>query len=160
MDSRVNILAARIINEIEKLKQLHDQHLADFPETPENEPTNVEKAAIGYTLHNFYNGCENIFRAVSEYYENNLNSPRYHRDLLERMTLDIPKIRPRLISDRLFVDLDDFLAFRHKFRHLYSFEIEWEKEKQVLDKYNSTHKKMLRELQQFLELLDRLMEGD
>mgnify|MGYP001821978684 CR=1 FL=1 len=33
-----------------------------------------------------------------------------------------------LIDDDLYRLFDDFRAFRHKFRHLYSFELDWERE--------------------------------
>ena len=31
-----------------------------------------DRGAIGYYLYNFYNGCENIFRAISRFFENDL----------------------------------------------------------------------------------------
>ena len=139
MDNRINVLIAKVSSELAKLKKLKAQHDSDFPQNPEKEPSYTQKAAIGYNLHNFYNGCENIFRNISEYYENNLSGSRFHKDLLERMTFDIPKIRPRIISDALFDPLSEFLAFRHKFRHMYSFELNWERERRILDQLDDTY---------------------
>jgi len=31
-----------------------------------------DKGGIGYLLHNFYNGCENIFRSIACFFENDL----------------------------------------------------------------------------------------
>ena len=39
------------------------------------------------------------------------------------MTLDIPRVRPRLFTKSTIVLLDPFLAFRHRFRNLYLFDL-------------------------------------
>jgi len=41
------------------------------------------------------------------------------------MKLEVPGFRPRVIDDSLYRLLDDFRAFRHKFRHSYAFELDW-----------------------------------
>ena len=123
-------------------------------------PTNFEKSAIGYLLHNFYNGCENTFKNISQFFENNLSSNKYHRELLERMTLEIEGIRPRVISSQLYILLDDFLGFRHKFRHSYSFELDWSREKIVLDKFDQTYTYFINEIKDFLKVLKNIIEDE
>jgi hypothetical protein len=41
------------------------------------------------------------------------------------MTLDIPGVRPPLLRRETAHVLDEFLRFRHLFRNLYGFELEW-----------------------------------
>ena len=123
-----------------------------------NNPDNFEKSAIGYLLHNFYNGCENIFKNISSFFENNLAANKYHRELLERMTLEIEDIRPRVISNELYILLDDFLGFRHKFRHSYSFELDWEREKLVLDKFDKTYTLFRKEINNFIKELKDIFQ--
>ena len=159
MDSRINVLIAKMTNELAKLARLKKDHDEDFGSGITGVPSKLEKAAIGYNLHNFYNGCENVFRMISDYYENNLSAGRFHKDLLERMTLEIPKIRPRVITDELFECLSEFLAFRHRFRHMYSFEINWEREKIVLGKFELAYGMFVKETNLFLAMLEELI-GD
>ena len=109
MDSRINVLIAKMTNELAKLARLKKDHYEDFGSGIAGVRSKTEKAAISYNLHNFYNGCENIFRMISDYYENILMAGRFHKDLLERMTLEIPKIRPCVITDELF----ECLSFGH-----------------------------------------------
>ena len=75
----------------------------------------TSRRAQGSILHDFYNCCERIFRRIAE--DINGGEPedpeRWHRRLLARMTMEITDIRPRVISDELAAELDDYLGFRH-----------------------------------------------
>ena len=44
--------------------------------------------------------------------------------------------RPALIDEELYRLLDDFRGFRHTFRHAYAFELDWEKERLVAEKFS------------------------
>ena len=50
--------------------------------------------------------------------------PRYHRELLQRMHLDIPGIRPRLLHTPGYQLLNELRGFRHIFRHAYDYELD------------------------------------
>ena len=158
MKDKIRLLEAKIISELNKIEDLKDE-LDGLKETLNLEkPSNFEKAAIGYSLHNFYNGCENIFKNISQFFENNFTTNRYHRELLERMILEIEGIRPRVISDELFLILEDFLGFRHKFRHSYSFELDWDREKLVLNKFDKAFNLLNKEINKFIKLLKAIRE--
>ncbi len=49
------------------------------------------------------------------------------------MKLDISGIRPALISEKCFYLLEELRAFRHFFRHAYSYEINVQKLKAILE---------------------------
>lgn len=159
MKEKIKLLEAKIVSELNKIKVLKKE-LDELKKTLNlKNPNNFEKAAIGYSLHNFYNGCENIFKNISQFFENNFTTYRYHRDLLERMILEIDGIRPRVISDELYLILEDFLGFRHKFRHSYSFELDWDREKLVLDKFDKAFSLFNKEINRFIDLL-KVIEED
>lgn len=40
------------------------------------------------------------------------------------MTLDVPTLRPAVLDRATAAALDPFLAFRHRFRNLYEFDLE------------------------------------
>ncbi|MGB9887889.1 MAG: hypothetical protein ACPLRW_12990, partial [Moorellales bacterium] len=44
---------------------------------------------------------------------------RWHKQLLNRMTLEVPEVRPPVISKDLARTLDEYLRFRHVFRNVY-----------------------------------------
>ncbi|MFH1091775.1 MAG: hypothetical protein V1742_09430, partial [Pseudomonadota bacterium] len=69
----------------------------------------------------------NIFKRVSAAFEGGLRSSQYwHSDLIESMSKPRPN-RPALLSGSLRETLEEYLDFRHFFRHAYSFDLNWEK---------------------------------
>ena len=72
------------------------------------------------------------------------------------MKLEIRGFRPRVISDELYLILEDFRGFRHKFRHSYSYELDWEKERIVALKLEKAHEMVQNEVLQFLEHLKKI----
>ena len=123
---------------------------------PPEEVSQYDRAAIGYYLHSFYNGCENIFDAVARFFENDISSGAWHTNLLKRMTLDIPGFRPPVIDEELFQLLDDFRGFRHKFRYSYTFDLDWEKERLVGKKLQTTFQMFRKQIEEFISLLEEL----
>ncbi len=130
------MLKADVADELRKIERLEaafgeaEQKLA----LPPDEVGAYDRAAIGFFLHNFYNGCENIFKAIARFLENDLGPQTWHADLLKRMKLEIKGYRPAVIDEELYMLLEDFRGFRHVFRHSYSFELDWERERMVARK--------------------------
>ena len=48
----------------------------------------------------------------------------WHRQLLERMRLDLTPIRPAVIDSEIYDKLDEMLRFRHVFRTLYGYTLD------------------------------------
>ena len=84
----------------------------------------LDYAALAYTIHNIYGVIEGYCLRVAKFYENGIVGESWHSDLLQRMSLAVPELRPALIDRELWFMLDDLRAFRHKFRHLYARPIE------------------------------------
>ena len=161
MRADIELIRADIHNELEKIEKVYGEFnlWKGKLDLGPKEISNSDKTVIGYLLHNFYNGCENIFRSIGRFFENELEGTAWHRDLLKRMTLEIRGFRPRVISDDLYVLLDDFRGFRHKFRHSYSFELDWEREKVVAAKFSGALDLLKRDVGGFLRRLDAIGEG-
>jgi hypothetical protein len=87
----------------------------------------LDWAALGYTIHNFYNSVEAYCLLIAKFFENDLDPRTWHRDLLRRMTLDIAGVRPRLLDRELAAALDEFRAFRHVFRNVYGATLDPER---------------------------------
>ncbi len=152
----VEFLRADVSDELDKLARLAKEFSLVEDKLAEDELSNYDRGAIGYLLHNFYNGCENIFRSIARFFENDLGDDSWHRDLLKRMTLEVPGFRPRVIDETLYRLLDDFRAFRHKFRHSYSFELDWERERLVARRFRTAEGLLRRQLAGFLAKLGEL----
>ena len=85
----------------------------------------AELDSLGYSLHNIFNALENCFEQISLSFENHVRDhTRWHRELLEKMFLDIPPLRPNVLPEQLRSLLGDLLGFRHLFRHAYELKID------------------------------------
>ena len=80
----------------------------------------LDLMVLGACLHGLYNAVEAYFLRVAKFFENNIDDAAWHRDLLDRMRIDIPDIRPALIADGSLAErIDELRRFRHLFRNLY-----------------------------------------
>lgn len=85
----------------------------------------LDWGALGFTLHNVYGILENYFLRVSKFFENSLPSDRWHKALAEKMALEIPGVRPALLSDSsLRRGTIELLKFRHRIRNLYGEDLD------------------------------------
>jgi len=117
-------------------------------------PNLTELSALALVLHSFYNGVENIFRRVAT--ELGSGAPRgqfWHRRLLDSMKQPATA-RPALISEQLAERLDEYLQFRHLFRHSYGFDLGWNSMKPLALECQDTLKQLEWELDRFLETAD------
>jgi uncharacterized protein YutE (UPF0331/DUF86 family) len=73
----------------------------------------------------FYTAIEDLLKQIAKSFENHIDTmSNFHKELLLRMNMEIPKIRPQIISKESFGFLDKLRAFRHFVRHAYDCELE------------------------------------
>lgn len=114
-------LAAVLYRDLEAVTQI-EGHAAGLPETG---LTREQLDSLGFALHNLYNALENSFTQISLTFENHIKDQgRWHRELLEKMLLEVPPLRPRVMPLENRVLLADLLGFRHVFRHAYEFTLD------------------------------------
>jgi len=162
INPNIELLRADVEDELARIAQL-EQVLASVRDRLTLEPEQVppyDRGAIGYLLHNFYNGCENIFRRIAAFFENDIGAGSWHADLLRRMRLTIDGYRPAVIDDELYRLLEDFRGFRHVFRNAYSFELDWERERLVALRFERAASLLRAQVKAFLARLDELDRPD
>jgi len=126
---------AQVQRLLEKVKQTGDQ---DYIGT------------IALHLHSFYNGVERIFYGVAKSVDNSVpESEDWHRQLLIQMTLSIPNIRPALIREQTYHELNQFRGFRHVVRSNYAYELEAERVLALAEKLIVANQLFLQDWQQF-----------
>ncbi|MXZ71021.1 MAG: hypothetical protein F4Z04_05885 [Acidobacteria bacterium] len=109
--------------------------------------------SLGYQLHNLYSAFEQLLEEVARSFENRIEAAGYHSDRIRRMRLDIPGIRPALLSERTALDLDELRRFRHRFRHAYAAELDPEKIAALAGKTRQIREDFARDLERFLARL-------
>ena len=149
------ILQLSVEDEISKLKLL-DKEKEDLLK---KKPSNYVLRAGGSILHDFYTGIEKIFEGIAKEVDRRLPmGEEWHSELLHQMTLDIPGLRPPVISPPMEKKLREYLGFRHLFRRRYGFELDWEKLKSLLVKMSPILFRFNAEITKFFEKLNSLAE--
>lgn len=80
--------------------------------------------ACGFELNRAYNVLEKSFERICVAFENHFEKQgNYHDRLIERVSLDIPHLRPAFLppTERAFVR--ELKGFRHVFRHAYDLQL-------------------------------------
>jgi hypothetical protein len=82
----------------------------------------------------------------------------WHSELLRQMTLDIPGLRPPVITASTEKKLRKYLGFRHLFRKRYGFELDWQKLKKLLLGVPQVRTQLGEDIGKFFEDLDSIFE--
>jgi len=107
--------------------------------------------SIAYQIHNLYCGAEDLLKVVAHYFENNIdNHSQWHSLLLQRMLIEVPGIRPALLSSHSYGILNSLRGFRHFFRHAYGSSIESEQLQINLNKALALKQYLEDDIHQFL----------
>ena len=84
--------------------------------------------ALAGHLQAFYTGCETVIsRALEKFDGLPDEGPDSHVRLVQQAALDVPGLRPPVLSTETAEALHPYRAFRHFFRHAYGVELVWEK---------------------------------
>jgi hypothetical protein len=78
-------------------------------------------------LESAYTAIETLFVRVSQAFENHLIADRWHADLLDKMVLEIPGVRPRVIAAETQTRLRELMRFRHFTRYYFELDYDWRK---------------------------------
>lgn len=82
-------------------------------------------AGVAYALHNLYCALENSFEQISRTFENHVvDREQWHRELMLKMFLAIPNVRPAVFPESARPLLNELRSFRHMFRHSYDFQLD------------------------------------
>ena len=150
-----------LIAHIEKHLYLLDETMADIiaaetKDIPMLGRTSRAAVLLAGLLENYYTCAETIFVRVSQFFENHLTPERWHRDLLERMNLEIGDIRPRLLSSESYQDLLELMRFRHFKRYYFGTAYDWDRLEELSKRAKRVHKKVNTDIREFIKFLKAL----
>ncbi len=135
---------ARVDREVEAIGALE-------AEAPGNE---TARWALAAHLQAFYTGIEAILVRVAETFEGNApGGSDSRREVLRRSGLDVPSLRPKVLSAESVASLLPYLAFRHFFRHAYGVELEWDKMSAKVARAREAWERVARDLDAFRSFL-------
>lgn len=108
-------------------------------------------------LHNFYTGCERILKLIAKEANGILSQDfDWHKRLLAQMALEIPHLRPAVISAATRTALEELLSFRHIVRNLYVYELKPERVEELVKVALNLHPRLAQEIKTFIALLENI----
>ncbi|MBN1422324.1 MAG: hypothetical protein JXP34_26350 [Planctomycetes bacterium] len=126
--------------------------LAKAPATPGE----AECMAFSGFLHHIYTGIEGIFERIALALDGSVpGGPRWHRDLKRAMALEMAGIRPAVLREETVRQLEEYLAFRHFFRHAYAIEPDWTRIGPLVRNLPSVFAMVEQDLHRFLDGVSR-----
>jgi hypothetical protein len=135
------------LEEINSLFELYKDELLALKQ----KPNLMEVTAFAGVLHSFYNGVEKIFLVIAKNIDKEMpDDSKWHKALLLQMTTD-NESRCAVLSQEMKDRLLDYLAFRHFFRHTYSFRLDWEEMEDLIKSINDVWRKFKSEIVGFLK---------
>ena len=126
----------KVVEELEKVKDISDKE-------------QVVLAGIGAYIQNIYSGMENIFKQLLIY--KNVPIPTtstWHKDLLNL------SVKYGFITNAIAQKVGKYLFFRHFFVHSYSFLIEEEKLKPLVENAFDVYNEFKKQILNYLERID------
>lgn len=126
-------LAIRIRQELDELERVLER-VSEGWQRARRSNDDYYLDGVALNLHGFYSGLERIFMLISAIIDCDLpQGENWHTLLLEKMTNEIPRVRPAVISKEISRRLNEYRGFRHVVRNVYTYRFDSTKvEKLVL----------------------------
>ncbi len=156
-DSEHGVLSGEIKNTLDIIGVLYakyEKFLVEEFKTLGKKP--ITAAYLADILNSFYTCLETLFLRISHYFENQLDNERWHQDLLDKMTIEIPDIRIAAISSESSGKLKELLRFRHFRRYYFEMEYDWDKLDYLQKKFVELERPLKRDLEGFHDFLKAL----
>ncbi len=150
------VLAERIrkeLDDIERLVARANRALSTANRSPQDADLFLDSASLN--MHDIYSGFERVFRQIAATVDGTVpGSTEWHRELLEQMGLDLPKVRPPVLTLESLRRLDEYLRFRHVVRNVYTFSLDPERIGRLVVELEPVFQQVKQELYAFADFLE------
>ncbi|MGE5838782.1 MAG: hypothetical protein ACM34H_02535 [Deltaproteobacteria bacterium] len=115
---------------------------------------------VALNLHSFYTAIESLFEDIARTVDVALpEGANWHQELLLQMSAELRGSRPAVIRTSTRNCLDDYRAFRHLVRNVYSFNLRPKRLSDLVDALRSCFSDVRRDLEEFSRFLLALDES-
>jgi hypothetical protein len=150
-------VAERIRGEAPELERVARRALAAWTHVERMPQEDAYLDSVALNLHSFYSGLERLFELIARHIDGVTPAGEaWHRDLLQQMAQDLPRVRPALVDPDDAAALDEFRRFRHLVRNVYTMNLTPERVAALTSKLPELWPKLCRELLAFADFLEEL----
>lgn len=155
----LRVLEAELRDDLHRVLRERDEIARLAGRITDEEDANDLLWAMAAHIQAFYSGVEAILKKVLARLDGELpHGQAWHQELLRRATLEIPLVRPPLLSPSLAEDLKAYLSFRHFLRHTYGAELRWEKMAEMARQISAVHAAFAAHVERFVQFLHAVTE--
>ena len=121
---RLRLLAAEVRAELRRIERTAAEIADARVQLTEAGTPPIFLYGCAALLETFYSGIEKALTRIAGTIGGLPDGYAWHRRLLDDSTLDLPKLRPPILDEPTARLLEPYLAFRHRFRNLYLFDLD------------------------------------
>ena len=156
MTGRGAVLAGRILAELQELSVLAQRAEQGWVKARESQD-DFFLDSVALNLHGFYSGLERIIERIASTVDESVpGGANWHQELLSQMAIEIPGVRPAVISTRLKEELEAYRGFRHIVRNVYAYHLRQEKIAPLVERLPEVLASAERELMAFAGFLQNV----
>lgn len=145
-----NLIKEQIKFKIDDIDKLFSEYELIFKKINDETPDLFDMTILGSVLHSFYNGLENIFEIIAKNIDGNVPSGnKSHQELLHQMASE-NGMRDEILNEGLYLKLREYATFRHFYRHAYSFQLDWDKMKGLIENIHLVWQDVKQSLENFI----------
>ena len=153
MSDRILNLSQRICDELQELERIVKRAQEGWRRSGELSD-DLYLDGVALNLHSFYSGLERIFELIATTVDNSLpEGANWHRILLEQMRMEVPGVRPAVLSEVTCEALDEYRGFRHVVRYVYAFRLDAAKMQPLVRSISDVFSRVRSELLAFADFL-------
>lgn len=111
--------------------------------------------SVALNLHGLYSGLERLFEIIAINIDGSIpKGENWHQGLLKQISMEVPEIRPAVISEASFLALNELRGFRHVVRNVYTFNFNPLKIQKLVENTPIFFNRVKAELVAFADFLD------
>jgi hypothetical protein len=111
--------------------------------------------SVALNLHGIYTGLERMFELIANSIDQNKpEGKRWHQELLRQMAVEIPMVRPPVISLQTRDALDEYRSFRHVIRNIYTFNLNIANMERLVNNLPQIFAQLKSEVNKFIQFIE------
>ena len=107
-------------------------------------------SGLAFYVQNFYTGVERVFALIAKQMDGvTPSSADWHIQLLGQLLVPVPNVRPAIISQDTYEQLNEFRGFRHVSRNLYAYDLDHQRIIDLANKLIGCHQIFMEDMKKF-----------
>jgi hypothetical protein len=142
---------------LERLQGLYGSYQTQFADPSQRDVRDA--VLLAEVLCNTYTCVETILFRISRVFENHLDPQQWHKELLQKMRVEVPGVRQAVLSRETYRLLDELRRFRHFKRYYYDFDYDWRRLDYLRSLYDQVLPLIRVDLQAYVDFLLTLADA-